>query len=108
MQGAMVLLMALTGLGCQNPTGEVGHAQRPPCRCRTRRHTACRRRCRATTPHAYPQYYPAPISTSSTVIAPHGTMCTTFCSFFLGRDPDVATADEIEASVYGNGYSTLR
>jgi hypothetical protein len=26
---------------------------------------------------------------------------STFCSFFLGRDPDVITIREIEASVYG-------
>ncbi len=126
MQGAMLLLMALSNLGCQNRPDGVADAPTAP--------TAVVAPAVATpavvapavvapavvapavvapavvalpgytTPPPYPRYYPEiDANVESGYRTPWNAMRATFCSFFLGHDPDMPTAREIEASVYGYG-----
>jgi hypothetical protein len=55
------------------------------------------------TPSSYSGYYSRPGQYESPDYMSHaGVIHSTLWSFLLGRDRDVATAAEIEASVYGN------
>jgi hypothetical protein len=121
MQGAMVLLMALSGLGCQNRSDGVADAPTAPSAVVAPAVDAPAVAAPAiaaptiaaptvdalpvsTAPPPYPRYYPEiDANVESGYRTPWDAMRATFCSFFLGKDPDVPTAREIEASVYGYG-----
>ena len=101
MQGAIVMLMALSGLGCQNRSNDVGDA---PTASTTVVTPSVDPIPGYTTPPPYPRYFPENDSNVEWGYrTPWDAMRATFCSFFLGRDPDVPTAREIEASVFGYG-----
>jgi len=101
MQGAMVLLMALSGLGCQNRSDGLADAPKAPSAVVAPSVDALPG---YTTPPPYPSYYPEiDANVESGYRTPWNAMRATFCSFFLGKDPDAPTAREIEASVYGFG-----
>jgi hypothetical protein len=106
MHATAVLLVALSGLGCQNKDpvpidapaissysgGGDGYVYG---------NRAAPSSYSAYTSSLYGGYYP--------LEGPSGfgaSLRDTFCSFFLGRSPDVPTPREIEASVYGDrmGY----
>ena len=111
MQATVVLLIALAGLGCQNPvsdlppvlpdvrqsagqpSGEVSSVQPA-----TTGYTA---------PAPYPVYIQDPSACSESADEDSFRRCVrnTFCSFFIGRDPGIPTAREIEASYYGGQYN---
>ena len=102
MQGAIVMLIALTGLGCDNPSSRSNDLPT------------------SVSPIVSPDVNPVPMPTSplpysrsyvsvsgDTEIADttHSSILrSTLYSFVLGHDPDVMTAREIEASAYGYGY----
>jgi hypothetical protein len=102
MQGALVMLFALSGLGCQNKTDDSG--QVPPLVIPIEIPEA-NPAPGSTTPRPYPQYFDLSSAGIETAEPTHWEVLrATLWSFVLGRDPDVMTAREIEESVYGYGY----
>jgi hypothetical protein len=103
MQGAVVILMALSGLGCQNKSADAGDlptsvspivsplANPLP--------ISANPLPSSTIPPPYPSYYFEPDAVPDTT--PRGVLRNTLSSFCLGRDRDVRTPREIEASVFG-------
>jgi len=101
MQATVVMLIALGGLGCQNPVSDlpplppVVAAERPQ-----------------DTPADYPPPAPYPGYTANPVISGDiteddslgGCLRDTFCSFIIGRSPDVPSAREIEAAYHAGYY----
>ncbi len=104
MQATVLMLLALGGLGCQNPVSD--RPPSPPV---------------ASVPAGQPSgsvtsSYPAP-SAYATYAGWHGysdgpsdddsfgsCLRDTVCSFFIGRSPDVPSAREIEAAYYSGRY----
>jgi hypothetical protein len=104
MQGTVVMLIALSGLGCQNKGCDVMRA--PP---------AAVARCYVNgDPHTVaPSGYPGWSASRYSGYDDSGDSCggalrNTFISFVLGHDPDVPTVREIEASVDSRGYGDYR
>jgi hypothetical protein len=111
MQIPLMMMLALTNLGCHNKpsdgidgiplTGyQVGSA--PTASYQVSRYaTSAPSGSYAGTP--YPDI-PSRLYARPSLSEPidwHTELQATFCSFFLGRDPDVTTVREIEESVYG-------
>jgi hypothetical protein len=101
MPGAVVMAIALTSLGCHNKSGDVSYL--PPASSSigsgyTNPYP------RYTTPSSYSGFYTRSFSDDVSDVYPThwDAVRATLCSFVLGRDPGVATAREIEASVYGD------
>jgi hypothetical protein len=106
MQGAFVMLMALSGLGCQNKISDSGEL---PAAVSPIVSPAVNPAASATTPPPYPQYFNIGSGDTETADPDHWEVLrSTLWSFVLGRDPDVMTAREIEASVYGYGNQSHR
>jgi hypothetical protein len=103
MQGATVLAIALTGLGCQNKSCDLSNPP-PPYRSFGDSYTYTNPYPHYTTPSYYSGYDSR--SYADNAWDPYPThwdsLRSTLWSLVLGRDPDVATAREIEASVYGD------
>jgi hypothetical protein len=101
MHGTVVLLMTLSGLGSHNKGCNVFQAPPTP--------IVSSGQCVAnlsTYPAVAPAYPIGPASTPGgcdTSGYSGGGLRSTLFSFVLGRDPDVPTARDIEASVYA-GY----
>jgi len=106
MHGAVVMVIALSGLGCNNKSCDLGDA--PP---------ACSATgCACTNPYAgsaapssHSGYDSGSYSScdSSAHTGGAGLLRSTIYSFVFGHDPDVLTVREIEESVYGrrgSGY----
>jgi hypothetical protein len=97
----MVFLLALTGMGCQNRVDGVPIVPTPPTAVVT---PAVDALPGSNAPPPYPRYFP---ETGLWAEAGYPTagdaMRATFCSFFLGHDPEVPSVREIEESVYGYG-----
>ena len=106
MHATVLMLLALGGLGCQNPVSDLPPI--PPV---------------ASTPAGQSSAYVAPYGPApsgyTTYVGGQGfhgepsdedsfgrCLRDTFCSFFIGRDPDVPSAREIEADYYSgrHGY----
>jgi len=111
MQIPLVMMLALSGLGCQN--GSVVVIDTPPLpghQIDAQPFTSSQRTGDATTTYSGPfasSPYPE-IGTrvydrysSAEPIDWHTGLRYTLYSFVWGRDPDISTAREIEASVYG-------
>jgi hypothetical protein len=102
MHGIVVTLIALSGLGCDHKSCAVAHS--PP---------ALDVRCgahedgHAFAPTGYPAYAPSGYNCESPGHSGH-SLRSTLCSFVLGRDPDVPTAREIEATFYSGGFGQYR
>jgi hypothetical protein len=102
MQVSVVMVMALSGLGCQNK--DCAPSATPQTYYGSSQYTA--------------NVYPGSAATSgySTYAAGghrrdpasdytfHSSVRSTLWSFIIGRDPDVASAREIEATLYSGGY----
>ncbi len=119
MQAAILMLMALSGLGCQNkpadstdlpqvlapassaaspapeaPVAAASSAASPAPEAPTTETT--------TTPPPYPRYFPETFPDIEDLYSTHlGIMTATLYSFVFGHDPGIASAQEIEASVWG-------
>ncbi len=57
-------------------------------------------------PSSFSGYYTPPARFAPDPTSRWDMLRSTFCSYFLGRDPDVATPSQIETAVYG--YRTGR
>jgi len=103
MQGAIVMAIALTGLGCQNKSCDLSNPQ-PAYGSFGATSTYAKPYPSYATPSSYSGYYSR--SYTDNAWDPYPThwdsLRSTLYSLMLGRDPDVATAREIEASVYGD------
>ena len=101
MQGSILMLIAFSGLGCQNPT--VDASQMPAAPSATVAPVArLWRRFRGRPPRRRIRYFPEDYSSFDIDNrTPWDNMRATFCSFFIGRDPDVPTPRQIEAFAYG-------
>ncbi len=119
MQAAILMLMALSGLGCQNkpvdstempqvlapapsatspapeaPVAPAPSTGSPAPEAPTTETTA--------TPPPYPRYFPESYPDIEDLYSTHlGIMTATLYSFVFGHDPGIASAQEIEASVFG-------
>jgi hypothetical protein len=112
MQIPLVMMLALTGLGCQNgPSDVIDTPPLPAYQIDARPVTSAQDTSRVTSTYSgsftstpypeigtrvynrYPSYEPTDWHTS---------LRYTLYSFVWGRDPSVSTAREIEASVYGD------
>ncbi len=104
MHASVVMVMALSGLGCQNkdcapsPTPQTYYGSSP---------YATNAYPGTVTPSGYPAYgtgdYRIGHPEDYTF---HGAVRSTLWSFVIGRDPDVASVREIEATFYSGGYGT--
>ena len=94
------MLVALSGLGCQNKTADqvdLPTVLSPP-----------RRLARQSWPHAgttpppYPRYYPENSPDVEEMYSNHwSSFHATLYSFVFGHDPGIPSAREIEESVFG-------
>jgi hypothetical protein len=113
MQAAFVLAFALTGLGCQNKSNELSDG--PPVFSAAEPSapnpdsgavgtTVPNPYPRYTTPSSYSGYYRRNVNDDVSDVYPThwDAVRSTLCSFVIGRDPEVTTTAEIEASVYGD------
>lgn len=99
MHGAIVIVVLLGGLGCQNKSDDAGDVPKSVSPLVSPEVNPFPRD--AVLP-PYPGYYPVG-NPDADYPSQVGIVQGTICSFFLGRDPDVRTQAEIEASVYGYG-----
>jgi hypothetical protein len=107
MQATIVMMIALSGLGCQNAEPETpsvppdASSPAPP--------------AVAPLPSLNLAPLPSPYPADAAGQATNGDIsednsfgeCVrkTFCSFFIGRDPDVASMGQIEAAYHAGQYS---
>ena len=117
MQGAILMLVAVTGLGCQNkpidstdPPAVLTPAPASPSPEAPAAETTASESPEApaaettATPPAYPRYFPETYPDVEDIYSTHlGSLYATFYSFVFGHDPGIPSAQEIEASVIGNG-----
>ena len=105
MQGTVVLLIALSGLGCQNkPSGALPV---PLTSYGSGDWSAAHGYPNAVAQPGYPAYVASRDSGCDGSGYPGGALRSTLCSFFLGRDPDVPTARQIEATFDSGGYEQI-
>ncbi len=129
MQGAIVMLLALTGLGCQNkpvdstdlpavltpapatpspeaPAAATTAIPSPETQAAATTASPSPETSAATTtatPPPYPRYFPETYPDIEELYSTHlGSLYATFYSFVFGHDPGIPSAREIEASVLGN------
>ena len=113
MQAMVVMLIALGGLGCQNPAGEMPPippiagqpAVREPAVSQPAAPSSVSVPAYEPAPTSYAPYYGEGFDTSDPLGKASFGDCLrdTFCSFFIGRSPDVPPAYQIEAA-YRAGY----
>ena len=102
MQVSVVMLMAISGLGCQNKGCD---ASPTPQTCYTSSQCATNAYPGSFAPSGYPAYAPGSYGVATPLdYTAHGAVRSTLWSFVLGRDPDVASVREIEATFYSGGY----
>jgi hypothetical protein len=103
MQGSILMLIALSGLGCQNPTVDASQMPAAPSATVAPVAPALEAIPGSAAPPPYPRYFPENYNSFEEIDnrTPWDNMRATFCSFFIGRDPDVPTPRQIEAFAYG-------
>jgi hypothetical protein len=103
MQAALVITVALAGLGCQNKPSDLSDV--PPVYDAIESVESVPYP-RYATPSSYSGYYPRTCENDVSDVYPThwDALHATLVSFVLGRDPGVTTAAEIEASVFGDRY----
>jgi len=101
MQGAIVMVIAFSGLGCHNKCSDMSDA---PSVYRSTGGADTNLYRSYTTPSSYPGYDSRSytVCDSSAYTSHWGGVRATLYSFVFGHDPDVATAREIEESVFGS------
>jgi hypothetical protein len=104
MHGAILMLVALTGIGCQNKP--VDSTDLPPVLTPAPASTSLEAPAAAatTSPPPYPRYFGPTYPDVEEMYSTHlGSLRATFYSFVFGHDPGIPSAAEIEASVFGDG-----
>jgi hypothetical protein len=102
MHGTVVTLIALSGLGCDHKSCAVSQA--PPA---LYAGYGAQGDGYAFAPTPYPAYTPSDHTCGSPGHSGY-SLRSTLCSFVLGRDPDVPTARDIEATFYSGGFGQYR
>ena len=101
MSHTFVLLVAMSGLGCQNKPVEPGDL--PPVISPAPASPAPEASSASTNLPPYPRYFPDGFpDVEAQYSTPLGRWSSTFWSLILGRDLNVPTQRQIEASVYGH------
>jgi hypothetical protein len=105
MQATVVMLIALGGLGCQNPVDDIPPI--PPVANQPAAPSAAPVPADEPAPPSYPRYYGAGFDSPGPGDDDSFGACLrdTICSFFIGRSPDVPSAHEIEAAYRAGYYS---
>jgi hypothetical protein len=102
MSPALVMLVALTGLGCQNTAGnssDLPTVLNPPAISPPPEVFSS-----STSPPPYPRYVPETYPDLEAMYSDHlSSLRATLYSFVFGHDPGIPSAREIEASVFGYG-----
>jgi hypothetical protein len=99
MHGAMVMLLALSGLGCQNKDCNASPAPQAPFCAGVQ--SSANVWPGPITSSGYPAWGALPdTSDDSSGYSCRDALRSTLWSFVLGHDPDVLTAREIEATFY--------
>ena len=103
MQATVVMLIALGGLGCQNPVDNVPPI--PPVAGQPAAPSTGSVPAYEPAPSSYTPYYGGGFDSADPYDDESFGACVrdTFCSFFIGRSPDVPSARQIEAA-YRAGY----
>jgi hypothetical protein len=103
MQGAIVMLMAMTGLGCQNKpvdsTDLPAVLSAAPASPSPETPTAAT--TETTTPPPYPRFFFETFPDPEAVYS--DPLSAALYSFVFGHDPGIPSAQEIEASALGTG-----
>jgi hypothetical protein len=105
MQATVVMLIALGGLGCANQAGDLPPI--PPVAASSAGQPSSDVSPPFAAPPSYPVYSGGPFANAGVPDEDSFRQCVrnTFCSFFLGRDPGVPTARQIEAAYYSGQYN---
>ncbi len=102
MSYAFVMLVAATGLGCQNKP--VESSDLPAVLSAAPAAPSVESNAASATPPPYPRYFPESYPDAE---ANYANWCSslgaTLYSFVWGHDPGISSASEIEASVFGYG-----
>ncbi len=102
MQVSVVMVMALSGLGCQNKgcdTSPAPQIYQASSQCASNVYPG------SFAPSGHPAYSPGSCGVDHTSdYTFRGAVRSTLWSFIIGRDPDVASVREIEATFYSGGY----
>jgi hypothetical protein len=108
MQLSLVMMLAITGLGCHNKTSVgIDAVQATDYQVDSAPLASYQGSGSSPSSYAAPTPYPdIPSRLYTKNLRPqptdwHAEIRSTLCSFVLGHDPDVTTIREIEASVYG-------
>jgi hypothetical protein len=105
MHVTVLMLIALGGLGCQNPVDDVPPI--PPVAGQPAAPSTGSVPAYEPAPSTYTPYYGGGFDSADPYDDQSFGACVrdTFCSFFIGRSPDVPSARQIEAA-YRAGYSS--
>jgi hypothetical protein len=105
MHATIVMMIALGGLGCQNPDGGVPPI--PPIAGQPVATSGGSVAMGAPAPPSYATYYGGAFANAEFMVDDSFGDCLrdTICSFFIGRSPDVPSARQIEAEYRAGYYS---
>ena len=103
MQGSVVLLIALSSLGCDHKSCGVF-----PATAAVDGQYAASANLPSPAPSGYPAYAPRHYYGGDAAGDSGGTLRGTLCSFILGHDPEVPTARDIEATFDSASYGQYR
>jgi hypothetical protein len=102
MSYTFVMLVVVSGLGCQNkpaPSSDL-----PVITNAAPASPSVEALSGSTTPPPYPRYFPETFPDPEAAYSNHlSSLRATLYSFVFGKDPGIPSAREIEASVYGYG-----
>jgi hypothetical protein len=103
MQATVVMLIGLSGLGCQNLASDLLPI---PAATAATADSSANLTATSPAPTAYPTYAVSPPISSDIADGESFRHClrNTIHSFFIGRDPDVPTARQIEAAYYAGQH----
>jgi hypothetical protein len=105
MHATIVMMIALVGLGCQNPEGDAPAI--PAIAGQSVAASGGSVAADALTPPSYATYYGGGFASMDLAEDESFGACVrdTICSFIIGRSPDVPSARQIEAAYRAGYYS---
>lgn len=115
MYATVVMLIAIGGLGCQNPVSELPPSlpevrtptSQPAGEAAPAPMTAAESEVPSPAPPSYPVYSGGPFRNDEAPAKDSFQSCfrKTVCSFFIGRDPDVPSARQIMEAYCAGQYN---